>query len=104
MLLLFESSTMEGWPDVMYDAIDATTPGHVPERNASKAQGLYVIAWVLVGGMFLLNVFVGVIVDKFAHIKRVEARARLLFLDHLYHHALSSALLLIPSGFFCGSF
>ncbi len=72
MLLLFESSTMEGWPDVMYAAIDATVPGRAPQRNASRAQGLFMVAWVLVGGMFLLNVFVGVIVDQFAYIKRVE--------------------------------
>eukprot|EP00322_Chrysochromulina_rotalis_P026742 CAMPEP_0115869128 /NCGR_PEP_ID=MMETSP0287-20121206/21651_1 /TAXON_ID=412157 /ORGANISM="Chrysochromulina rotalis, Strain UIO044" /LENGTH=1138 /DNA_ID=CAMNT_0003323809 /DNA_START=89 /DNA_END=3502 /DNA_ORIENTATION=- len=72
MLLLFESSTMEGWPDVMYHTIDATYPGYTPRRNANRAQGLFVVAWVLVGGMFLLNVFVGVIVDEFARIKRLD--------------------------------
>ena len=72
MLLLFESSTMEGWPDVMYYTIDATAPGRAPERNTSRAQGLFMVAWTVVGGMFLTNVFVGVIVDQFAYIKKVD--------------------------------
>ena len=72
MLLLFEASTFEGWPDVMYAVIDATLPGRPPELNYSRAQGLYMVFWVILGGMFLLNVFVGVIVDEFARIKRSD--------------------------------
>ena len=72
LLLLFESATMEGWPDVMYAHIDATTQGHAPSKNASRAQGLYMVVWTILGGMFLINVFVGVIVDAFAALKRSD--------------------------------
>ena len=70
LLLLFESATMEGWPDVMYAAIDATAQGQAPSQGFAPFQSLFVVAWIILGGMFLLNVFVGVIVDAFAAIKR----------------------------------
>ena len=35
-------------------------------------QGLFLIAWVVLGGMFLVNVFVGVVFDSFAAIRKEE--------------------------------
>ena len=73
LLLLFESTTMEGWPDVMFATIDAYgEQGHAPVRNWNTANSLYMLLWILLGGMFLINVFVGVIVETFAELKRQE--------------------------------
>ena len=73
LLLLFESATMEGWPDVMFATIDAyTDQGHAPVRDYAVANSLYMLMWLLLGSMFLMNVFVGVIVETFAEIKRQE--------------------------------
>ena len=79
LLLLFESSTMEGWPDVMWATIDAySEPGHAPVRDFRLSNSLYVLLWILLGGMFLINVFVGVIVETFADIKREEDGLKLM--------------------------
>ena len=72
LLILFETSTMEGWPDVMWACIDASETGHAPIKNYSMASGFYMLLWVLLGGMFLINVFVGVIVETFSEIKKQE--------------------------------
>lgn len=108
LLLLFESATMEGWPDVMWATIDAFSEpvchpcenllhsmhrlrvpvcpsvpsvapkGHAPVRDFRLLNGTYVLLWVLIGGMFLINVFVGVIVETFADIKRQEDGLKLM--------------------------
>jgi len=75
MLILFECATFEGWPDVMFAMIDATDQGHAPELNHSPAQGLFMITWIVIGGMFLINVFVGVVFDSFAEMKMTEGGA-----------------------------
>ena len=71
LLLLFESATMEGWPDVMWATIDSySEPGHAPVRNYRMINGVYMLLWILLGGMFLINVFVGVIVESFDKIRK----------------------------------
>ena len=71
-LLLFEMSTLEGWPTAMIAGIDATAVESAPVRDHSLWQGLYFVVWTMVGGMFLVNLFVGVLVDTFATIRRLE--------------------------------
>ena len=71
-LLLFEMAGMEGWPDVMYQGIDAVGVDEAPLRDASVASGLFFVLWIVVGGMFVLNLFVGVIVDTYTDVKEED--------------------------------
>ena len=48
-LLLFEMAGMEGWPDVMYQGIDAVGVDEAPVRDASVASGLFFVLWIVVG-------------------------------------------------------
>ena len=57
-LLLFEVTTFEKWPRVMFACIDAVDFDVPPTRNAHPAKGLFVIAWVVIGAMCLVNLFV----------------------------------------------
>ena len=49
-LLLFEMAGMEGWPDVMYQGIDAVGVDEAPVRDASVGSGLFFVLWIVVGG------------------------------------------------------
>ena len=71
-LLLFEMAGMEGWPDVMYQGIDAVEVDMAPRRDAAVGSGLFFVLWIVVGGMFVLNLFVGVIVDTYTDVKEED--------------------------------
>jgi len=65
LLSLFEIATMEMWPDFMYAGVDATKAGQQPVNDNSPENALYFVAFVVVGSFFVLNLFVGVAIDKF---------------------------------------
>ena len=69
MLALFEMMTTEGWLDVMYNGVDATEIGFQPKKNTSHLRILFFCAFMVVGSQFILNLFVGVIIDNFNKIK-----------------------------------
>merc|ERR1711971_1319101 len=69
MLTLFEISSLEMWPDYMYLAIDAVAPGKAPERNHNPAASIYFIFFIFFTTFFIMNLFVGVVIDKFHDIK-----------------------------------
>jgi hypothetical protein len=65
LLSLFEIATTEMWPDYMYNAVDATFPGQQPVYRSRPANALYFVIFIIVGSFFVLNLFVGVAIDKF---------------------------------------
>jgi len=65
LLSLFEIATVEMWPDFMYAGVDATTAGQQPVLDNSPENAIYFVAFVVVGSFFVLNLFVGVAIDKF---------------------------------------
>ena len=69
MLTLFEISTTEGWVDVMYAAVDATGIDMQPIRDYSAAWVWFFVAFMVVGSFFVMNLFVGVIIDNFNRMK-----------------------------------
>eukprot|EP00929_Paragymnodinium_shiwhaense_P090912 TRINITY_DN50994_c0_g1_i1.p1 TRINITY_DN50994_c0_g1~~TRINITY_DN50994_c0_g1_i1.p1 ORF type:complete len:1913 (-),score=432.16 TRINITY_DN50994_c0_g1_i1:94-5832(-) len=70
MITLFEISTTEGWVDVMYAAADATGPYTQPLRDVNMYfSSTYFVVWIFVSFMFLINLSVGVIVDKYMDLK-----------------------------------
>jgi len=65
IVTLFYLSTGDGWVGIMYTGIDARDVDKNPQRDANKWMALYFVAFVIIGNFFLLNMFVGVIVDNF---------------------------------------
>lgn len=69
MLSLFEMLNLEGWTDVMWNGIDSTGIDLAPKRDNNLWYALYFISFIIVGNMFLLNLFVGVVIDNFNQMK-----------------------------------
>ena len=74
-LLLFEVSTLEEWPRVLFACIDAVGIDAAPTRNAQPAKALFVIAWVVMGAVCLINLFVGVLVKRLDAMRKLDENA-----------------------------
>jgi len=60
-LTLFEVATLETWPDVMWLAVDGGESGY----DGSPWSVLFFIVYLFIISFFILNLFVGVVIDKF---------------------------------------
>ena len=78
MLTLFVVSSLEGWPDIMYQGIDATGVEQGPRKEASILYSLYFVGFILIGSFFFLNFFVGVIFLNFEEAQKEEREALVL--------------------------
>jgi hypothetical protein len=74
LLTVFEVSSGEMWPDIMYTVVDAVVidgqadlPRH---KEFNTAVALYFIFVTIVCAFLLLNLFVGVVVDNFDKMKK----------------------------------
>lgn len=70
MMTLFIASSGEGWPGVMYRAMDVTGVERSGQRDASPASALYFVVFIAVGAFFFQNLFVGVMFDRFMFLSR----------------------------------
>lgn len=59
MLSLFILSTIEAWPNYIWNFIDADDNG--PRKNHSVWFIVYFIVFILIGSLFLLNLFVAIL-------------------------------------------
>lgn len=79
MLTLFEISSTEGWADVMYQACDSYGQFIEPVRNYSEwLFAPFFVVYMIFSHMFIINLSVGVIVDKFMDLKQSGKRDVLL--------------------------
>jgi len=62
---LFNVMTTEGWIGVMFAAQDTTQVNLVPQRATSLADALFFMAFIVVGHLFLLNMFIGIVINVF---------------------------------------
>uniref|UniRef100_A0A7S2F8U8 Calmodulin n=1 Tax=Florenciella parvula TaxID=236787 RepID=A0A7S2F8U8_9STRA len=70
MACLYEISTTEGWVDVMFAAINSRGIDMQPVRDANLITPLvYFILFMLIGCFFCMELFVGVVIDKFNKIR-----------------------------------
>ena len=67
MLALFEISTLEMWPDYMF-AVIASRYEKVPIPENSKLRAWFFIVFIFITAFFIMNLFVGVMIDKFNEI------------------------------------
>ena len=55
--------------DLMYQGIDSYKIGYQPVKNCNLMKSLYFISFIIVGNIFIMNIFVGVVIDKFNRLK-----------------------------------
>ena len=72
--LLFEISTTEGWVDVMYAAIDQRGVDAQPVRDNNRLWALYFIVFLMLGAFFILELFVGVIIENFSRLREISGQ------------------------------
>uniref|UniRef100_A0A915B5P9 Voltage-dependent L-type calcium channel subunit alpha n=1 Tax=Parascaris univalens TaxID=6257 RepID=A0A915B5P9_PARUN len=65
MVSLFVVSTFEGWPDLLYVAINSNEEDRGPIYNARQAVALFFIAFIVVIAFFMMNIFVGFVIVTF---------------------------------------
>ncbi|XP_013915000.1 PREDICTED: voltage-dependent T-type calcium channel subunit alpha-1H-like [Thamnophis sirtalis] len=80
LMSLFVLSSKDGWVNIMYDGLDAVGIDQQPSRNHNLWMLLYFISFLLIVSFFVLNMFVGVVVENFhkcrQHQEAEEARRR----------------------------
>ncbi|XP_066546296.1 voltage-dependent T-type calcium channel subunit alpha-1H [Amia ocellicauda] len=80
LMSLFVLSSKDGWVNIMYDGLDAVAVDQQPVRNHNPWMLLYFISFLLIVSFFVLNMFVGVVVENFhkcrQHQEAEEARRR----------------------------
>jgi len=72
ILALFETATLENWLFIMYHGVDTTSLDHQPVRDASPYLALFFVVFIIVGSFFVMNLFVGVTIDKFNEMKEKQ--------------------------------
>ena len=65
MMVLFEMSTTEGWLEVMYAMVDANYIDMQPIKRNNELWALFAILFMVFSSFLMLNLFVGVVIDKF---------------------------------------
>lgn len=65
MITFFEISTLEMWPDIMFNAIDAVGVDKVMVKDNQVAIAFVFIIYIFLTTFFIMNLFISVIVDKF---------------------------------------
>jgi len=72
--LLWEITSTEGWTTVMYAAVDQRGPGMQHVRDYNTIWVGFFWAFMLVGAFFVMELFVGVIIDNFNRIRETKGR------------------------------
>lgn len=79
MLTLFVVSSLEGWPEIMYEAIDSATSDEGPTKDNSPMFAIFYIIFILVGSFFFVNLFIGVIFYEFNNARKNEQKKNSFF-------------------------
>ncbi|CAI5777478.1 voltage-dependent L-type calcium channel subunit alpha-1S isoform X1 [Podarcis lilfordi] len=65
MMSLFTVSTFEGWPKLLYKAIDTSAEDVGPIYNYRMGVAIYFIIYLILIAFFMMNIFVGFIIVTF---------------------------------------
>ncbi|KAL5018698.1 hypothetical protein ScPMuIL_004420 [Solemya velum] len=79
LMALFVLASKDGWVSIMYTGLDAVGIDQQPIENYSEWRLVYFISFLLLVGFFVLNMFVGVVVENFHKCREnqeIEERAR----------------------------
>merc|ERR1711871_317771 len=61
-------ATTEGWVVVMLNGVDATSVDQHPVENWNEAWALFFVAFIVFGSFFMINLFVGGVLDNYDRI------------------------------------
>lgn len=79
LMALFVLSSKDGWVNIMYTGLDAVGVDKQPIENHNEWRLLYFISFLLLVAFFVLNMFVGVVVENFHRCRKeqeMEEKAR----------------------------
>ncbi|XP_032322744.1 voltage-dependent L-type calcium channel subunit alpha-1S isoform X1 [Camelus ferus] len=65
MMSLFTVSTFEGWPELLYKAIDANEEDKGPVYNHRVEMAIFFIIYIILIAFFMMNIFVGFVIVTF---------------------------------------
>ncbi|CAL1275564.1 unnamed protein product [Larinioides sclopetarius] len=65
MLTLFTVSTFEGWPQLLYVAIDSKGEDEGPYYNYRPMVAIFFIIYIIIIAFFMVNIFVGFVIVTF---------------------------------------
>ncbi|XP_016065693.1 PREDICTED: voltage-dependent L-type calcium channel subunit alpha-1D isoform X1 [Miniopterus natalensis] len=65
MMALFTVSTFEGWPDLLYKAIDSHGENVGPIYNYRVEISIFFIIYIIIVAFFMMNIFVGFVIVTF---------------------------------------
>ncbi|MDA8531997.1 ion transporter [bacterium] len=79
LLCLFEMSTTEGWPAVMWAGVDSINVGQQPRQASTWGGGtigamLFFVMFLVVGNFFVLNLFVGAVIDNYLDLEEAAKK------------------------------
>ncbi|XP_067913015.1 calcium channel, voltage-dependent, L type, alpha 1S subunit, a isoform X2 [Heterodontus francisci] len=72
MLALFTVSTFEGWPQLLYKAIDSHNEDMGPIYNYRVGISIFFIIYIILIAFFMMNIFVGFVIVTFQEQGEVE--------------------------------
>lgn len=64
-LSLLQLATFNGWKEIIYSGVDSVDVDIQPQRESNMYNYLFFVSFIFFGSFFTLNLFVGVIIDKF---------------------------------------
>ncbi|TNN85518.1 Voltage-dependent L-type calcium channel subunit alpha-1D [Liparis tanakae] len=65
MMALFTVSTFEGWPSLLYKAIDSNRENLGPIYNYRVEISIFFIIYIIIIAFFMMNIFVGFVIVTF---------------------------------------
>eukprot|EP00057_Strongylocentrotus_purpuratus_P015657 XP_011670131.1 PREDICTED: voltage dependent calcium channel L-type isoform X4 [Strongylocentrotus purpuratus] len=65
MLALFTVATFEGWPKLLYVAVDSTEDDKGPVHSSRMPVAVFFFAYIIVIAFFMVNIFVGFVIVTF---------------------------------------
>ncbi|XP_007456198.1 PREDICTED: voltage-dependent L-type calcium channel subunit alpha-1S [Lipotes vexillifer] len=65
MMSLFTVSTFEGWPELLYRAMDSQEEDGGPAHNRRPEVAVFFIAYIILVALFMMNIFVGFVIVTF---------------------------------------
>eukprot|EP00759_Apiculatamorpha_spiralis_P035871 PhF_6_TR36344/c0_g1_i1/m.53273 len=79
MLTLYTVATLEGWTNVMLLGIDTVDTTTAPRRDNNPYIAGFFIAYVMIMAFFVLNMFIGVLIDTYSEEKKksIESNIKL---------------------------
>ncbi|ESO12678.1 hypothetical protein HELRODRAFT_148954, partial [Helobdella robusta] len=74
LMSLFVLASRDGWVNIMYTGLDAVGVDQQPQVNYNEWRLLYFISFLLLVGFFVLNMFVGVVVENFHKCRETQEK------------------------------